>query len=113
MKILLDECVPVQVGKALQGHQVRSATDPEWRGLSNGELLRLAEQQGFSLLVVADKNMRHQERLSGRRVAVLELWTNHRPTLERHFGYIAEAVDRATPGQYLQLKAPISFPSSG
>ncbi len=55
MKILLDECVPVQLRNALPGHEVHSATDSPWRGLSNGELLRLAEQQRFDVLVVADR----------------------------------------------------------
>jgi predicted nuclease of predicted toxin-antitoxin system len=110
MKILLDECVPVQVRNALPSHEVHSATDSQWRGLSNGELLRLAEQQGFTLFVVADKNMRYQQDLSGRGIAVLELWTNHRPTLERHFQHISAAVERMAPGQYLELTAPVSFP---
>jgi hypothetical protein len=110
MKILLDECVPVQVRNALAGHEVQSATASEWRGLSNGELLSRAEQQGFYLMIVADKNMHYQQDLSGRRIAILELWTNHRPTLERHFHYISAAVERMAPGQYLELAAPVSFP---
>jgi predicted nuclease of predicted toxin-antitoxin system len=110
MKILLDECVPVQIRDALPGHETYSATDPQWRGLSNGELLRLAEQQEFQLIVVADKNMRYQQNISGRGIAILELWTNHRPTLERHFLYISVAVERILPGQYFELTAPASFP---
>jgi len=110
MKILLDECVPIQVRSALPGHDVYSATDSQWRGLSNGELLHLAVQQGFDVFVVADKNMRYQQDLSDRRIAVLELWTNHRPTLERHFQYISAAVERMASGQYFELTAPVSFP---
>jgi predicted nuclease of predicted toxin-antitoxin system len=109
MKILLDECVPVQIRDALPGHEIHSATNPQWRGLSNGELIRLAEQQEFQLIVVADKNMRYQQNISSRTIAVLELWTNHRPTLERHFQYISAAVEQIQPGQYLELLAPASF----
>jgi hypothetical protein len=109
MRILLDECVPVQVARTFSGHEVHSATDPRWRGASNGELLRLAEETGFDLIVVADKNMRHQQNLSGRCVAILELWTNHRPTLERHLHYITAATKRTAPGQYLELTAPPAF----
>jgi len=109
MKILLDECVPVQIRDALPGHEIYSATDPQWRGLSNGELLRLAEQQEFQLIVVADKNMRYQQNLANRKIAILELWTNHRPTLEQYFQYISTAVERLLPGQYLELTAPASF----
>ena len=107
MKILLDECVPVQIRDALAGHESHSATDPQWRGLSNGELLRLAERQKFHLIIVADKDMRYQQNLSGRSMAILELWTNHRPTLERHFPYIRAAVERMRPGQYIELTVPV------
>jgi hypothetical protein len=111
MKILLDECVPVQIRNALPGHEIHSATHPQWRGLTNGELLRLAEQQEFQLIVVADKNMRYQQNISSRGIAILELWTNHRPTLEHHFQYIGAAVERILPGQYIELTAPASFPN--
>jgi hypothetical protein len=110
MKILLDECVPVQIRDALPGHEIHSAINPQWRGLSNGKLLSLAEQQEFQVIVVADKNMRYQQNLSNRDIAILELWTNHRPTLEQHFQYISAAVERMKPGQYLELTAPASFP---
>jgi hypothetical protein len=73
MKILLDECVPAQVRNALLGHDVYSATDPRWRGMSNGELLRQAERLAFDLFVIADKNMRYQQDLAARRIAILEL----------------------------------------
>jgi hypothetical protein len=46
-------------------------------------LLDRAEAEGFQLLIVADKNFQHQQNLQGRRIAILELWTNHRPTLEK------------------------------
>lgn len=109
MKILLDECVPVQIRDALPGHEIHSATDPQWRGMGNGELLCIAEQQEFQVIVVADKNMRYQQNLSSRNIAILELWTNHRPTLEQHLQYISTAVERILPGQYLELTAPVSF----
>jgi len=53
------------------------------------------------VLVIADKNLRHQQNLQGRRIALVELWTNHRPTLERHFARIASAVDPVRPGEYV------------
>jgi hypothetical protein len=103
---LLDESVPVQVRGALAGHDVKAVSDLGWKGLENGELLASAEQAGFEVLVVADKNLRHQQNLSGRPIALVELWTNHRPTLERHFGLMAAAVAGATPGQYIVVTPP-------
>ena len=106
MRIVLDECVPVQIRNALPRHEVKTARQMGWGGLANGKLLDETEKAGFDLIIVADKNLRHQQNLTGRKLAILELWTNHRPTLERHFNYIHLAVERIKPGQYVVLEAP-------
>jgi predicted nuclease of predicted toxin-antitoxin system len=106
MRILLDECVPRQVRDALPDHQVATTQGMGWRGLSNGELLDAAEAAGFAVLIVADKNLRYQQNLSARRIAILELWTNHRPTLEKHFPELQPAVARIKPGEYLVFEKP-------
>ena len=106
MRILLDECVPVQVRYALVGQDVATAQKMGWGGVSNGELLQPAEQKGFDLFIVADKNLRYQQDLAGRKLAILELWTNHRPTLEKHLGKIQTAADGISAGQYLVLDNP-------
>jgi hypothetical protein len=100
MKVLLDVCTPVQVRRALPDHEVHTATKLGWGALENGALLQAAEAAGFDLLVICDKNLRHQQNLAGRRLAVLELWTNHRPTLERHFLLIRQAAEAIQPGEY-------------
>ncbi|MEI6781407.1 MAG: hypothetical protein WCQ21_10860 [Verrucomicrobiota bacterium] len=64
MRILLDECVPLQVRRALPDHEVATTQGIGWRGISNGELLDAAEQSGFEVLIVADKNLRYQQNLS-------------------------------------------------
>lgn len=106
MRILLDECVPVQIRNALPGHEIITARQMSWGGLANGKLLNETEKAGFDLIIVADKNLRHQQNLTGRKLAILELWTNHRPTLEKHFNYIRSAAERIKPGQYVVLEAP-------
>lgn len=106
MKILLDECVPIQVRRALPGHEVSSAQEMGWKGISNGTLLTKAEEAGFDLFIVADKNLRYQQNLTSRRIAILELWTNHRPTLEKHFDLIGSTAATITAGQYIQLNQP-------
>jgi predicted nuclease of predicted toxin-antitoxin system len=98
MRILLDECVPLQVRNALPGHDVATAQKMGWGGKSNGDLLNSAEQAGFEIFIVADKNLRYQQNLSGRRIAILELCTNHRPTLEKHFAEIRDAVAKMVAG---------------
>jgi predicted nuclease of predicted toxin-antitoxin system len=104
MKILLDECVPLQVRGALPDHEVATAQRMGWGGISNGDLLDKAEGEGFQVFILADKNLRYQQNLYGRRIAILELWTNHRPTLEKHFSEIRAAVEKLSPGEYFILE---------
>jgi hypothetical protein len=106
MKILLDECVPVQVRNALVGHDVATAQRMGWSGIRNGELLQHAEQAGFDQFIVADKNLRYHQNLKGRKLAMLELWTNHRPTLENHLDKIKLAAERVVAGEYALLENP-------
>ena len=106
MKILLDVCTPIQVRQALPGHEVHTATKLGWGALENGALLRAAETAGFDLFIICDKNLRHQQNLAGQRLAILELWTNHRPTLERHFSYVRQAAETMKPGEYRTLLPP-------
>ena len=77
-----------------------------WNELENGELLRAAENDGFELLVICDTNMRYQQNLSLRRISILELWSNHRPTLERYFDYIRDHAEQMKPGEYRRLEHP-------
>jgi hypothetical protein len=103
VRILLDESVPVQVRNALGGHQVATAVEMGWRGISNGDLLDRAEAEGFQLLIIADKNFQHQQNLQGGRIAILELWTNHRPTLEKNPDRIRAAAESVAAGQFATL----------
>ena len=105
--MLLDVCTPVQIRNALPGHEVRTAMKMGWGELENGELLRASESAAFDLLIICDKNLRHQQSLvRPRRLAVLELWTNHRPTFEKHFPLIGQAAEAMQPGEYRSLSAP-------
>ena len=106
MKILLDVCTPVQVRRALPSHEVRTAVKMGWGELDNGGLLKAAEAAGFEVLIICDKNLRHQQNLTGRKIAILELWTNHRPTLEKHWPLIRTAAEGLRAGEYCAVKAP-------
>ncbi len=106
MRVLLDEGVPAQVRNALAGHDVITVQQKGWAGIKNGELLAAAEADRFDLLILADKNLQYQQNLGGRDLAMLELWTNHRPTLEKHFAYIRTAAESIHPGEYRSLEAP-------
>lgn len=101
--VLLDHCVPRRVRLALSSNQVATAYERGWAQLKNGALLQAAEQAGFDVLVTADKNLRYQQRITARRIAIVELPTNSLPALLPKFGVIAETVNRVQPGEYLNI----------
>lgn len=42
-----------------------------WSELTNGELLRVAEADGFEVMVSADQNLGYQQNLKDRRLAIV------------------------------------------
>ena len=76
MRILFDQSTPLGIREFLQGHTVATARECGWSSLLNGELLRIAEESEFDLLLTADKNLVHQQNLSARKIAIVALGTN-------------------------------------
>ncbi len=99
-RILLDENVPAALGRLLTGHDVKPAYVMGWSGLANGKLIAAAEAEGFDILVTADSNIRYQQNLAGRRIALVVLSTNIWPTIRANPDPVRHAVDRAQPGSY-------------
>ncbi len=73
MRILFDNGVPRGLAAALTGHCVEEARERGWDTLKNGDLLAAAEAGGFEVLVTTDKNIQHQQNLTGRRLAIVIL----------------------------------------
>jgi predicted nuclease of predicted toxin-antitoxin system len=75
MRVLFDQGAPVPLRQFLQGHTVSTAAQKGWTQLQNSELLNAAEAAGFEVLVTTDQNLRHQQNLRGRRLAIVVLST--------------------------------------
>lgn len=69
MKILIDENLPRYLKKVLASYDVHTVQEMGWAGIGNGALLRLAEAD-FDLFLTADKNLRHQQNLTGRKLSI-------------------------------------------
>ena len=106
MKILCDNGTPNPIARSLVGHQVAFARQIGWHELKNGELLQQAEDAGYEMLLTSDKNLRYQQNLSGRRIAVLVLGNQQWPDVRLHLDRIVAAVNSATPGSYLEIEIP-------
>jgi hypothetical protein len=104
MKILFDQATPVPIRPYLDGHLVRTASQQGWDKLRNGDLLTAAEEAGFDLLLTTDRNMRYQQNLTGRKIAIIALGLQQWPQLRPHIQLVIDAVNVATPGSYIAVE---------
>ena len=106
MLILFDQGTPVGIRNSLKGHTVKTAYELGWSTLLNGDLLRVAEENGFQVFLTTDKNLVYQQNLSNRKIAIVVLgtskWSEIKPLLQR----ISEAVVKAYPGSHQQIEIP-------
>lgn len=105
MNILLDECVPWPLHKLLIGHTCTTAQRRGWRSIKNGELLKLAEAE-FHLFITSDQNIRYQQNLAGRRIAILELSTNKIRRLQAAAALLQSTIASMKPGEFQVLPIP-------
>ena len=105
MRILPDECVPWPMHKILRGHSCSTVQGQGWGGIKNGDLLQRAEGE-FDLFITCDQNIRYQQNLTGRRIAILELSTNDLGRIEAARALVGEALENIQPNEFLQLTIP-------
>lgn len=108
MLILFDNGTPRGLATWLVNHTVEEARDRGWEELSNGDLIEAAEQAGFDVLVTTDKNIRHQQNLSKRSIALVVLEHSQWPMVKLAAGEIASAVNAALPGTYTEVRVPFA-----
>jgi hypothetical protein len=107
MLILFDHGAPRGVVRALRDHSVITAKARGWDRLTNGVLLRVAEEAGVDLLFTTDQRIRYQQNLTGRKIAIVVLdGTTKWSRVRWHFERIAAVVDAATPGSYTEIAIP-------
>jgi hypothetical protein len=106
MKILFDNGTPNPIARSLAGHTVTFARKVGWHELSNGELIRKAEDAGYELLLSTDKNISYQQNLTGRKIALIVLGQQQWPIVRLHLDTIVAAVNTCTPGSYTEVEIP-------
>jgi hypothetical protein len=107
MRVLFDNGTPRGVAAALQGHVVEEARARGWDTLRNGELLDAAEAAAFDVFVTTDRNLRHQQNLTGRKIAIVVLTKARWRLIRARLPEIASAVDAVTPGSFVELEIPL------
>jgi hypothetical protein len=92
---------------ALKDHVVVEAVERGWEALGNGALLDAAEAAGFEVFITADKNMRFQQNLALRKIAIVVLGNAQWPVLRRYVDRVVAALNGA-PGSYTDVEIPLS-----
>ena len=100
MKILLDECLPVDFRHSLSNHEAHTT---EWAGFKskkNGDLLRAAETAGYDVLLTVDQGLTHQQS-AGRKLSIILIRsrTNQLEDLLPLVDSILKALEMILPGQ--------------
>lgn len=80
MKVLLDECTPHVLKRLLTDFEITMVQELGWAGITNGSLLQLADAQ-FDVLITSDQNLKFQQNLANRQLAIIQLPTNQVPMI--------------------------------
>jgi hypothetical protein len=99
LRVLIDECLPVQRRHAFAGHDARTVVHMAWRSLKNGELLSAAEREGFDVFVTADAGIPKNHDLAGWHLAVVVVPTNRRKVLDSITALVRKMAEEVVPGE--------------
>src|SRR6266852_8771127 len=106
MKLLLDECLPWRTKYLFveAGHECETVQEARFSGKDNGELIALADKK-FDVFVTIDKNIRHQQNLRGRNIAVLIIRTasNDLDDIRTRLPHALAALKTIRPGQVVEV----------
>jgi len=103
VKILFDQGTPVPLRKHLSGHEVSTSFELGWGNLTNGKLIEEAEKAGFAVLITTDQNLRYQQNLQGRELAIVVLLSTSWPKIQLKLAAIQKALADIQAGAYLEV----------
>ena len=103
MKLLFDQGTPAPLRGSLVPHWVDTVAEKGWSDKGNGELLDLAEQQGYEVLVTTDQSLRFQQNLTGRRVGLVVLLSTDWREIRLRTNEIGAAIEAARSGAVIEV----------
>jgi hypothetical protein len=106
VKILFDEGAPKQLRRLLARDDITLVEEKGWKGIKNGRLLHLEEEDGFDVLITADQNLKYQQNLKARRIGVIVLPYNRRKWMPPLVPALANALNQIHVGVYVEIPLP-------
>jgi predicted nuclease of predicted toxin-antitoxin system len=106
MRVLFDQGTPAPLRQLLSGHVVETAYERGWSSLQNGQLIAAAEAAGFTIFVTTDRNLKYQQNLASRQMAIVVLLTTSWPRIKAASAPVVNAVNESLPGGYVEVAVP-------
>jgi alkanesulfonate monooxygenase SsuD/methylene tetrahydromethanopterin reductase-like flavin-dependent oxidoreductase (luciferase family) len=105
VKILLDECFPLDFRHSFPEHDVHTVQWAGFKGKKNGELVRAADDAGYDALLTIDKNLPHQQSLVDLRLSIIIVAapTNQLEDLLPLANQIVEALETLKRGAVIRV----------
>jgi hypothetical protein len=104
MRVLFDQGTPVPLRNYLTSHSVETVYENGWSRMRNGELLNLAEMQGFEIFLTTDQNLKYQQNLTDRQIAIVVLPSTSWPIIEKQINKVTVVLDSLVPGTYTEIE---------
>ena len=106
MRVLFDQGTPAPLRYQLLGHDIKLAFEQGWSTLQNGELLNAAENAGFDVFITTDKNLRYQQNLQHRNIALIVLSAPSWPRVQKMAHDIAKVLETIQAKDYIEIFVP-------
>ncbi len=103
MRILFDQGTPVPLRQYLIEHSVTTAYEEGWSNLSNGDLLKSAEDKGYQIFVTTDRNLRYQQNLSDRQIAIVVLLSTSWPKIRTQTEKVCGVINAIKMSDYTEI----------
>lgn len=103
-KVILDENLPQSLRHHLTEFDAVTVQYLGWSGIQNGELISLVDGR-FDVFLTADQNLRYQQNLKSRKIAIVELPFIRRKEIPLSVDQIRDAIISAKSGDYIQIQS--------
>ncbi len=84
-----------------------TAAEKGWNGFTNGDLMDRAEGEDYEVLITTDQNIRYQQNLTRRRLAVIVLLSTAWPYAQSRIEDIQTSVAESQPGELREVSIPM------
>ncbi len=104
MKLLFDQGTPVPLRRFLHPHTADTAAELGWSAIENGELISAAEAAGYDALITTDQNLKYQQNLTTRNIAIIVLKKSSWPRIQKVVDFVTSEIESVKPKEYKEIE---------